>query len=122
MAKNSYKESEELLRIGERIKRFREQADLTLAELSRLSGVPANTISNIEHGRENPSYSRIFDIYKGVGLPISLVVQIDDGSPREIIQESTKELIRFLKKASDEERLKFQQMAFILQRLSKWKE
>ena len=70
MAKNSYKESEELLRIGERIKRFREQADLTLAELSRLSGVPANTISNIEHGRENPSYSRIFDIYKGVGLPI----------------------------------------------------
>lgn len=122
MAKNSYKESEELLRIGERIKRFREQADLTLAELSRLSGVPANTISNIEHGRENPSYSRIFDIYKGVGLPIFLVVQIDDGSPREIIQESTKELIRFLKKASDEERLKFQQMAFILQRLSKWKE
>lgn len=122
MAKNSYKESEELLRIGERIKRFREQADLTLAELSRLSGVPANTISNIEHGRENPSYSRIFDIYKGVGLPISLVVQIDNGSPREIIQESTKELIRFLKKASDEERLKFQQMAFILQRLSKWKE
>lgn len=122
MAKNSYKESEELLRIGERIKRFREQADLTLAELSRLSGVPANTISNIEHGRENPSYSRIFDIYKGVGLPISLVVQIDDGSPREIIQEWTKELIRFLKKASDEERLKFQQMAFILQRLSKWKE
>ena len=115
MAKNSYKESEELLRIGERIKRFREQADLTLAELSRLSGVPANTISNIEHGRENPSYYRIFDIYKGVGLPISLVVQIDDGSPREIIQESTKELIRFLKKASDEERLKFQQMAFILQ-------
>ena len=122
MAKNSYKESEELLRIGERIKRFREQADLTLAELSRLSGVPANTISNIEHGRENPSYYRILDIYKGVGLPISLVVQIDDGSPREIIQESTKELIRFLKKASDEERLKFQQMAFILQRLSKWKE
>lgn len=122
MAKNSYKESEELLRIGERIKRFREQADLTLAELSRLSGVPANTISNIEHGRENPSYYRIFDIYKGVRLPISLVVQIDDGSPREIRQESTKELIRFLKKASDEERLKFQQMDFILQRLSKWKE
>lgn len=95
MAKNSYKESEELLRIGERIKRFREQADLTLAELSRLSGVPANTISNIEHGRENPSYYRIFDIYKGVGLPISLVVQIDDGSPREIRQESTKELLSF---------------------------
>lgn len=73
-------------------------------------------------GRENPSYSRIFDIYKGVGLPISLVVQIDDGSSLEIIQESANELIRFLKKASNEERLKFQQMAFILQRLSKWKE
>lgn len=122
MVKNSYKEPEELLRIGARIQRFRKQADLSLADLSRLSGVPANTISNIEHGRENPSYSRIFAISKGLGLPISLIVQIDDGTPREIIQESAKELIRFLVKASDEERLKFQQIAFILQRLSKWKE
>ena len=119
MVKNSYKEPEELLRIGERIKYFRKQADLTLAELSRLSGVPANTISSIEHGRENPSYSRIFAISKGLGLPVSLVVQIDDGPLQEIIEES---FIRFLKDATDEEILKYQRMTFILQRLSKWKE
>lgn len=122
MVKNSYKEPEELLRIGERIKYFRKQADLTLAELSRLSGVPANTISSIEHGRENPSYSRIFAISKGLGLPVSLVVQIDDGLLQEIIEESSKEFIRFLKDATDEEILKYQRMTFILQRLSKWKE
>lgn len=122
MVKNSYKEPEELLRIGERIKYFREQANLSLADLSRLSGVPANTISSIEHGRENPSYSRIFAISKGLGLPVSLVVQIDDGPLQEIIEESSKEFIRFLKDATDEEILKYQRMTFILQRLSKWKE
>lgn len=122
MAKTSYKEPEELRRIGLRIKTFRKQSKLTLAELSRLCGVPPNTISNIEHGRENPSYSRIFAISKGLGLPISFVVQIDDGSPREIIQESAKELIRYIRNASKEEKLKFQQIAFILQRLSQWKE
>ena len=107
MAKNSYKESEELIRIGKRIKCFREQANLSLADLSRLSGVPANTLSNIEHG---------------LGLPISLVVEIDDGPLQEIIEESSKEFIRFLKNATDEEILKYQWMTFILQRLSKWKE
>lgn len=122
MAKNSYKELEELIRIGKRIKCFREQANLSLADLSRLSGVPANTLSNIEHGRENPAYSRIFAISKGLGLPISLVVQIDDGPLQEIIEESSKEFIRFLKDATDEEILKYQRMTFILQRLSKWKE
>ena len=122
MAKNSYKESEELIRIGKRIKCFREQANLSLADLSRLSGVPANTLSNIEHGRENTAYSRIFAISKGLGLPISLVVQIDDGPLQEIIEESSKEFIRFLKDATDEEILKYQRMTFILQRLSKWKE
>lgn len=122
MVKNSYKEPEELLRIGKRIRCFREQANLSLAELSRLSGVPENTISSIEHGRENPSYSRIFAISKGLGLPVSLVVQIDDGPLQEIIEESSKEFIRFLKDATDEEILKYQRMTFILQRLSKWKE
>lgn len=121
MAKNSYKESEELIRIGERIKRFREQSDLTLAELSMLSGVPANTLSNIERGKENPSYSRIFAISKGLGLPISLIVQIDDGAPREIIQESAKELVRFVSDLPSQEHIKFQQMAFVVQRLLKWK-
>lgn len=122
MAKNKYKEPEELIRVGQRIKRFREQSNLTLTELSRLSGVPANTISNIEHGQENPSYSRIFAISKGLGLPISVVVQMDDGALQEIIQESAKELIRYINKATNDEKLKFQQVAFILQRLSKWKE
>lgn len=122
MAKNNYKEPEELIRVGQRIKRFREQSNLTLTELSRLSGVPANTISNIEHGQENPSYSRIFAISKGLGLPVSFVVQIDDGALHEIIHESAKELIRYINKATKDEKLKFQQIAFILQRLSKWKE
>lgn len=99
MVKNSYKESEELLHC-----------------------VPENTISNIKHGRENPAYSQIFAISKGLGLPISLVVQIDDGPLQEIIEESSKEFIRFLKDATDEEILKYQRMTFILQRLSKWKE
>jgi hypothetical protein len=99
MVKNSYKESEELLRC-----------------------VPENTISNIKHGRENPAYSQIFAISKGLGLHISLVVQIDDGPLQEIIEESSKEFIRFLKDATDEEILKYQRMTFILQRLSKWEE
>lgn len=63
-----------------------------------------------------------FLLSKGLGLPISLVVQIDDGPLQEIIEESSKEFIRFLKDATDEEILKYQRMTFILQRLSKWKE
>lgn len=121
MAKTSSKEFNELIRIGQRIKYFREQSKLTLAELSRLSGVPANTISGIEHSGENPSYSQIYAISKGLGLPLSFIVQIDDGSPRKIMQESAKELIRYINETSKEEKLKFQQIDFILQRLSRWK-
>jgi transcriptional regulator with XRE-family HTH domain len=48
--------------LGEDVRRFREDAGLTIAALSKASGVDATFLARLEDGRENPSlltYARL---------------------------------------------------------------
>lgn len=54
--------------IGSNLKHFREQKGLTVNGLSRLSGVAASYISNIENGKkENPSKEVIIKLADSLG-------------------------------------------------------
>lgn len=51
------------------VKKFRQAAGLTLAQLAELSGVPVSTINDIEHGAEPRVITAIL-IAKALGISV----------------------------------------------------
>jgi transcriptional regulator with XRE-family HTH domain len=58
-----------------RLKELRESRGLSLRELSRLSGLSANTLSMIERGQSSPSVSTLYRLVDALNVPISAVFQ-----------------------------------------------
>lgn len=56
--------------VGLQIKALRKQADLTLDELSRRSGISTGLISQVERGKGNPSFTSLVQIAHGLDVPI----------------------------------------------------
>jgi len=64
----------DLRRIAERIRRWREESDLTLQELARRSGVATSTIHKIETAQMVPSVAVVLKVARGLGRrPADLV-------------------------------------------------
>lgn len=61
--------------VGKRLKELRERRGISLRELSRLSGLSANTLSMIERGQSSPSVSTIYRLVDALNVPISAVFQ-----------------------------------------------
>jgi transcriptional regulator with XRE-family HTH domain len=53
-----------------------EKKDLSVSELSRLSGIPRESISRILHGRENATIVRAEKIAHGLGKQLSELLKI----------------------------------------------
>jgi len=58
------------------------QMSLTQAELSRRSGVTRLTISNIRHGKANPSVLIIDKLAKACGLTVIEFLQMGEDRPK----------------------------------------
>lgn len=54
--------------LGERLRRAREKAELTQAEVAERSGVHVNHYARIERGEENPSFEKLQAIMKALGI------------------------------------------------------
>jgi transcriptional regulator with XRE-family HTH domain/quercetin dioxygenase-like cupin family protein len=61
--------------VGLRLKELRERRGVSLRELSRLSGLSANTLSMIERGQSSPSVSTLYRLVDALNVPISAVFQ-----------------------------------------------
>jgi transcriptional regulator with XRE-family HTH domain len=61
--------------LGSRLKELREKRGVSLRELSRLSGLSANTLSMIERGQSSPSVSTLYRLVDALNVPISAVFQ-----------------------------------------------
>jgi transcriptional regulator with XRE-family HTH domain len=61
----------EVRRISERVRRWREQAGLTLQELATKSGVATSTIQKIETGQMVPSVAVVLKVARGLGRPVA---------------------------------------------------
>jgi transcriptional regulator with XRE-family HTH domain len=61
-------EEEAKKELGERLRKAREQAGLTQAEVAEKAGVHVNYYARIERGEENPSYTKLQNIMKVLGI------------------------------------------------------
>ncbi|WP_195432187.1 helix-turn-helix domain-containing protein [Cupriavidus sp. IK-TO18] len=74
-------------RLGERLRRIREAKELSLSELSRLSGVPAPTLSRIENNKMSPTFSVLARVMEGMQCDWTNVVSDlspDDQGPPDV--------------------------------------
>ncbi|MGO4728930.1 helix-turn-helix domain-containing protein [Paenibacillus sp. 2KB_22] len=59
-----------VLQIGGALKKYRKEKNMTLDDLSELTGVSKLTLGNIERGETNPTLAIIWKISKGISLPL----------------------------------------------------
>lgn len=79
-----------LSQIAPRLRRIRQKKDLTLAELSKATGISTSTLSRLESGQRKPSLELLLPIVAALGVPFDEVVtppRIED--PR-VLQNSTR--------------------------------
>lgn len=70
--------------VSKNIKRVRQEKDLSLDELSKLSGVSKSMLVQIERGSGNPSLSTLWKIANGMMVPFSVLVT-NPRSPYEVV-------------------------------------
>ena len=58
-----------LLELARCLRHARKERKLTQGELEILSGVPERTISRIENGRQNPSFSMLYYLVRALNMP-----------------------------------------------------
>lgn len=64
-------EHPELVRLGERFRRVREQAGVSVAELAARTGVGAQQIDAVEAGRLDPAFDVMCTLAEGIGVRLS---------------------------------------------------
>lgn len=72
-------EEEGALRIGRRVREFREGKDLTTYEVARRSGIHRPNISRIENGKHVPTLDTLMRLAQALGISVAGVVA--DASP-----------------------------------------
>jgi transcriptional regulator with XRE-family HTH domain len=57
--------------VGGRLKELRQERDMSIRALARLSGLSANALSMIERGRTSPSVSTLYKLAESLEVPIT---------------------------------------------------
>lgn len=61
--------------IAENLKKLRKERNLTLGQLSEISGVSKAMLSNIEQGESNPTINTIWKIANGLNVPYTKLME-----------------------------------------------
>lgn len=64
--------------VGERIRRFREEQNMSQEELAFESDIHSAYIGKIERGEKCPTIETLYKISKGLNIPISVLTDIDN--------------------------------------------
>ncbi len=75
----------EVRRISERVRRWRDEAGLTLQELAAKSGVATSTIQKIETGQMVPSVAVVVKVARGLGRPVADLVRDGPDDAVEVV-------------------------------------
>ncbi len=100
------KHEDETVIFGKRIVKLRRAKGLSQEKLADRSNMSASSISNIERGRNNVTYSTLIDLAKGLKMDISQLVdenylpQMSSPELAEIVEKLSKLNYRKLKKIS----------------------
>ena len=72
-----------LTSVGPRLRSLRQQRDLSLAELSAMTGISVSTLSRLESGQRRPNLELLLPLAQAYGVPLDdLVGTADPGDPR----------------------------------------
>jgi len=66
-----YQQEAESIKVGDRLRELREERDLSIRALGRLSGLSANALSVIERGKSSPSVSTLYKVAQALEVPIT---------------------------------------------------
>ncbi|MDD3195565.1 MAG: XRE family transcriptional regulator [Paludibacter sp.] len=80
-------------RIGERIKRKREQLKLNLNELSRLVGISASALSQLENGKAYPTLITIKNIAEHLNTTVGELIGENENTHIPVIRKKEAKLI-----------------------------
>jgi len=70
-----YKQEAASINVGERLRELREERDLSIRALGRLSGLSANALSVIERGKSSPSVSTLYKVADALEIPVTAFFQ-----------------------------------------------
>ncbi|MBG7609691.1 MAG: helix-turn-helix domain-containing protein [Anaerolineae bacterium] len=59
------------INVGDRLRELREERNLSMRSLARLSGLSANALSMIERGKSTPSVSTLYKLAEAMEVPIT---------------------------------------------------
>ena len=69
---------EVILQVGQLLRQIRNEQKLSLEELAKKTGVSKLTLGKIERGETNPTLGVIWKITKGLSIPLSRLMVIED--------------------------------------------
>ncbi len=64
--------------VGRLLRQLRQERDLSIRELGRISGISANALSMIERGRTSPSVSTLYRLTDALGVPVTALFRQDE--------------------------------------------
>lgn len=67
-------------RVGRRIRRLRQEQDVTLSKLAKVSGLGKGTLSELENGRRNPTLETLVAITSVLDASLSSLLQDDSAA------------------------------------------
>src|SRR5947209_6363739 len=73
--------------LGEKLKFYRRQRQLSLADLAAHSGISKSLISQVERSVVNPSVATIRSLAKGLEIPVFLLF-LDDHSRTDLVRRA----------------------------------
>lgn len=79
---------------GQRLRRFRKRAALSLKQLSEHVGCSESLLSKIENDRANPSLSMLHQIVGALGISITSLFEDDSGGHRVVFRQLERPRIR----------------------------
>ena len=77
--------------VGQRIKEYRLTHGLTLAELSKRTGIPAPTLNRYELGQRKPTSEILAQISVALGLPLAYLMGLDDNLKASLAESIPKD-------------------------------
>ncbi len=81
-------ETEFFLRLGNTIRRFREEKKISLDELSKRSKISSRFLIQIEKGKANPSIRTLYSIALSLDTTINFLFHADFEKVRQTVRES----------------------------------
>jgi len=117
--------------IGEKVNALRASRNMSLRQLSELSGLSKTTLSDLEHGYKNPSFETVEKIARAFDLTTTRLVS-ETASAEELVEavkncgsdlleglSKSEELIKILYHAKDAPKEIMDQMALFIQTVLK---